>query len=749
MGNSIILGLLQNTAILLSFAMLYENLWVKKEKSKTLIAKIFAGFILGGIGVILMFSPWTYVPGINFDTRSVMLSISGLFFGTVPTFIAILICSLVRIYIGGNGIWMGLAVIISSAGIGLLWRYYRPFWSFKKYYYELLLMGLVVHAVMAACTLLLPAENIYNTFKIIALPLLFIYSPSTMLLGLLMLKQYKNWQNKQAQLKLNESERRLTQMLENGNIVSLILNKEGNITFCNNYLLILTGYSLDEIIGRNWFELFIPKESTAKVLHVFAQSIKNENVIKYYENIILTKSGEQLFISWYNISLHSETGEITGTTSIGVNVTKSKMYQQELEEKNTEIEQQNLEYKRLNEELIIAKELAEESGRLKTAFLNNISHEIRTPFNSILGLLSVIQEDELTIEEKGRFVNIINKSAYQLMNTINDIVEISLIQTGQIKPIASKTNIISLSEEVFNFHKSNAINKSLKFILNNKLSKNIKSIAIDGNKLKTILSILLDNAIKFTDLGGNVELNISNNNDFLEFSVKDNGIGIPDNKRPAIFEKFMQADVSDSRKFEGLGLGLSIAKAYVEMLGGKIWLESKHEILTEVFKEETNEKNVGSTFFFTIPNRTVSDKENDIQEINTDAYISNLNESLKVLIAEDDESSAIYIALALKIADKEILKARNGIDAVEICRLNPDLDLVIMDIKMPLMDGYEASRQIRKFNNKVIIIAQTAYVLYGEKETALESGCNDYISKPYTSASLKRVINKHIKTGLE
>lgn len=251
--------------------------------------------------------------------------------------------------------------------------------------------------------------------------------------------------------------------------------------------------------------------------------------------------------------------------------------------------------------LIIAKEKAEESDLLKTAFLNNISHEIRTPFNSILGFLSIIQEDDnLTNDERNEFVTIINNSADRLLNTINDIVEVSQIQTGQMKLKFTETDINKLTAYQFDHFKTSAECKGLKFILKNTLPHTNYNIKTDASKLNAILSNLIDNAIKFTK-AGSVEFGcyVETNHalsviDKIIFYVKDTGIGIPENKRQSIFERFMQADVSNTRKFEGSGLGLSIAKAYVEMLGGKIWVESQEKKLSDG-------KEGGSTFSFTIP----------------------------------------------------------------------------------------------------------------------------------------------------
>ena len=246
------------------------------------------------------------------------------------------------------------------------------------------------------------------------------------------------------------------------------------------------------------------------------------------------------------------------------------------------------ERKQAEEELIIAKEKAEESDRLKTAFLNNISHEIRTPFNGLLGFLSLIQGGNLTDSKRDRYISDIKRSAVRLINTINDIVEISKIQAGQMKLTFAETSINSLVAELSDRFKSEAESKGLSFILKNALPGTDYIINTDYNKLNIVLTGLINNAIKFTK-EGSVEFGISTNADCMEFSVKDTGIGIPENKQQAILERFMQADVSDTRRFEGSGLGLSISKSYVEMLGGKIWLES--------------EEGKGSTFYFTIPER--------------------------------------------------------------------------------------------------------------------------------------------------
>ena len=869
MKNSIIIELIQNAAVLLAFAMLYENFWVKNENSKSIGAKIIMGFILSGIGVVLMFTPWTWTPGMIFDTRSVMISIAGLFFGTIPTIITMTITGIIRLLIGGDGKWMGIAVIISSGIIGLLWRNFRPNWKTNKYYLELLTMGIIVHITMLLCTFLLPSDKILPTLKTIALPIIFIYVPSTMLLGIIMLKQYKNAQNRLAQIKLVESERRLTKVLESGNIISLILNIDGSIKYCNNYLLQITGYSKNEVLGKNWFKLFIQEDIRDEVYQIFSESLNNKNILQNYENAILSKNGENIYISWGNTFFHPDSNEVIGVASVGVNITDSKIYERQLEEKNKEYEQinrklieakekvevnerkliqaneiaklgsweldiktgiftftdnfykifgtsagemggyqmtienyakrfvhpedasmvaeetqkaietvnpdfshyiehrivykdgstgyigvrffivndksgntiktygiiQDITEKKVAElELIKAKEKAEESDRLKSAFLANMSHEIRTPMNGILGFAGLLKEPNLTGEQQQKYIQIIEKSGARMLNIINDIVSISKIESGILDIHLSETNINNQLQFVYDSLKLDADNKNLNLSFTCALHEKEAIIKTDSAKFYGILSNLIKNAIKYTDKG-TIEFGYVNKGKEFEFYVKDTGIGIPKERQDAIFERFIQADIVDKMARQGAGLGLAISRAYVDMLGGKIWVES--------------EEAKGSTFFFTLPCNLNSKEKINIPTAIMDESeakpIIPLISGLKVLIAEDDETSQMLISIELGKFSKEILKVATGIDAIEICRQHPDIDLVLMDIQMPGMNGYEATRKIREFNKDMIIIAQTAYALTGDKEKAIEAGCNNYISKPIKQTELMELIQTYFR----
>ncbi|MCF8221973.1 MAG: response regulator [Bacteroidales bacterium] len=391
-------------------------------------------------------------------------------------------------------------------------------------------------------------------------------------------------------------------------------------------------------------------------------------------------------------------------------------------------------HKKAEKALIEAKEKAEESDRLKSAFLANMSHEIRTPMNGILGFADLLKEPGLTGDEYQDYIGLIEKSGERMLNIINDIVDISKIEAGLMQLDIKETNVNEQIEYTYTFFKPEAETKGIKLFFTNPLPAKDVTIKTDREKLYAILTNLVKNAIKYTEKGS-IELGYSlktdNEPDELEFFVKDTGIGIPKDLQESIFERFIQADIADKMASQGAGLGLAISNAYIEMLGGKIWVESDPD-------GKPGDK--GSTFYFTLPYNRERDTDHDRQ-----AGLSEKNETvrkLKILIAEDDKVSEMLIDSYIKPLSKEILRTRTGVDAVEVCRVNPDIDLVLMDVRMPEMDGYEATKQIREFNNEVIIIAQTAYGLTGDRQKAIDAGCNDYISKPIKKNELHSLIIK-------
>ena len=399
-----------------------------------------------------------------------------------------------------------------------------------------------------------------------------------------------------------------------------------------------------------------------------------------------------------------------------------------LKAKIISLEKYETENKSALKELVKAKEKANESDRLKAAFLSNMSHEIRTPMNGILGFVYLLKDFNLTDEEYAEYLDIIKESGDRLLSTINDLIDVSLIEAGLMEIAISEMKVNKQIQKIYSRFKPEAEEKGLKLFISNTTPEDEVIIKTDIGKVNNILIKLVKNAIKFSD-DGSIEFGYSINNNELEFYVKDHGIGIPENRQKVIFDRFVQADDYETRQYEGVGLGLSICKAYVEMLGGEIRVES--------------EEGKGSQFYFTIPYEAAGKEINKNIESESKIIPHLKTKKLKILIAEDDDAAALYLSILLKDIDKEIIHANTGTEVIKKYQDNPDIDLILMDIKMPEMNGYEVTRHIRQFDGKVVIVAQTAHTLSGDREKALESGCNEYISKPINKEELLKIINKY------
>jgi len=376
--------------------------------------------------------------------------------------------------------------------------------------------------------------------------------------------------------------------------------------------------------------------------------------------------------------------------------------------------------------LIRAKEKAEESDRLKSAFLANMSHEIRTPMNGILGFLDLLKEPDLTKENKIAYIDIVTQSGRRLLDTINDIIEISKIETGELKVHFSSVNMAELLAYFHGFFKQQTDQTGLNYIISNNLPDDFKSFQTDRIKLESIISNLIKNAIKYTQ-AGSIEFGCGLEDNNIVFYVKDTGVGIPPERLNNVFDRFVQGDNTLSRPHEGSGLGLSIVKAYVEMLQGEINVQS--------------EPGKGSTFRFSIPYCKGDERKKDQEADESIFKIS--EEKLTILIAEDDFASYLYLEKMLSGKGITFLHTTNGYDTIKAARENPDLSLILMDLRMPGINGLEAVKQIREFNKSIPVIAQTAYALEGDSDLAIEAGCNDYISKPINRSDLEKIIGKY------
>lgn len=377
-------------------------------------------------------------------------------------------------------------------------------------------------------------------------------------------------------------------------------------------------------------------------------------------------------------------------------------------------------------ELKIAKEKAEESDHLKSAFLANMSHEIRTPLNSILGFSEFLKSDNLEKEKRNTYLGMIQSGGEKLLTIISDIVDISKIDSKLLQLHLDDCNLNHCMLKLHQQFSIDSRSSNIELKMHTQLPDDASYIQTDEIRLNQVISNLLENALKFT-YKGEIEFGYTIEEQNLVFFVKDTGIGISPIHHQTIFERFRQSDSEDTAKIKGTGLGLSIAKGLVELFGGKIWVDS---ILGK-----------GANFYFQIPHiPTIKSCKIDTEVLNTLV----ISENTTVLVAEDEQSNFIYIHDLLKRYQYNVIHAKNGKEAVKQIKTNRNIDLVLMDIKMPIMNGIDATKEIRKVNREIPVIAQTAYAMADDKKRALEAGCNDYLAKPISVRNLTNIIHKHI-----
>jgi PAS domain S-box-containing protein len=497
----------------------------------------------------------------------------------------------------------------------------------------------------------------------------------------------------------------LSKAIEQSPVSIVITEPNGSIEYVNKNFSECTGYAIHEVIGQN-----------PSILKSGYQSI--EFYQKMWETITAgsdwkgeiqnkKKNGELYWESIAISSIVNEQGDIQHYIAVKEDIT---------------------EMKHIYEELITAKVKAEESDQLKTAFLHNISHEVRTPMNAIIGFSEFLNDPELIPEKRKNFTDIIIKNCNQLLSIISDIISIATIEAGQEKIKEKEIELNAILLTLYQQFLLKVKKKNISLNLAPFLFKNGLHIITDETKLIQILTNLIDNALKFTNKGY-INFGYTIKDKEIELFVEDTGIGIPTELHEEIFKRFRQVETTIARQYGGSGLGLSISKAYVELMNGKMWLNSELE--------------KGTTFYFTIP-YNINSKKSIPETLQVNGLKLKTEHSSSILIAEDEESNFMLLLEMLSGLNINILKASNGLEALEICKSKEPIDLVLMDIKMPVMDGYEATKQIKKLKPNLPIIAQTAFSTNDDKNKALLAGCIDFISKPFNQAILITKINEHL-----
>lgn len=496
---------------------------------------------------------------------------------------------------------------------------------------------------------------------------------------------------------LKESEEKFRSIMENSADAIFIADQQGKYVYTNKAVTAMLGYTSEEMKKKTIIDLS-PQNKTDEYFETFKKVLIEGKAFAEIE--LLKKDGN--FISTDLNSVLLPGGLVYGSCR---DITERK---------------------HAKEELIKAKNKAEDSDRLKTAFLHNISHEIRTPMNAIVGFSSLLGEPDVDAQSRKDYIEVIMQSSNHLLAIISDIVDISNIEANLVKIVKNEINLNSTLKSLYEQFLPKTGEKKIQLICESDVPDSDAFIVTDSTKLNQILINLIDNAIKFTDKGY-VKVGYVVKDKFLEFHVSDTGIGIPEEFHQKIFDRFYQVQHTISRLYEGTGLGLAISKANVELIGGKIRLSS--------------EPGAGTSFYFTIPYEKQSIVPLPVIEKPVDKGFI-FTEKKTILVAEDIDSNFQLVRYFLSGTNFDIVRAVNGKVAVEKCLSNKDIDLILMDIKMPVLDGYTAVKLIREAKISIPIIVQTAYA--DDKTHAIECGCTGFISKPFDKKSLLKVIHEFI-----
>jgi PAS domain S-box-containing protein len=507
----------------------------------------------------------------------------------------------------------------------------------------------------------------------------------------------------------NRVERQLTLLsrsVEQSPVSIIITDTKGVIEYVNPGFTRISGYTFEEAVGKN------PK--ILKSGHMPDEFYRNmwKTILSGRdwsgEFLNKNKAGDLYWIQAVISPILDSQGKVTNFVSIREDITERK---------------------KMIKDLVAAKERAEESDRLKLAFLANMSHEIRTPMNGILGFAEILRTPGLSSSEHEKFLEIIEESGKRMLDTVNDLIDISRIETRQVKLYITEVNLREQLENLIEFFRPQADRKGLQLTLNYGLPAECPSIRTDRTKLDSVLTNLIKNAIKFTD-SGKIEAGCTIENGMIRYYVADTGSGISPDRHELVFQRFVQAEKDDTRAIQGSGLGLAIARSYVEMLGGKIWLESS--------------EGLGATFYFTLP---CSDNGKALSEMQKKKHAGRKGipefTGKKILIAEDDPFSREMIVFQLEKTGATLHTAGDGRTTVEKFK-NDSYDLVLLDIRLPEMDGYEVLKQIRELNPQALVIAQSAYAMAEDIRRYNQAGFTAYLTKPIAREALYNILGRYL-----
>ena len=514
-------------------------------------------------------------------------------------------------------------------------------------------------------------------------------------------------QKEQISRELSDSEKFYGMLIQSADDGISFYDKNWYLNFSNPAFYSIIGYDRESYSLLDIVSLVHPEDTGFSVRRTEALGRHG-----FFECELRLKhrDGHYVNLSTRSVAVKDDNGEIIGALTISRDITSLK---------------------HVHEELVQAKVEAETSNKLKSSFLANISHEIRTPLNSVIGFSNLLLENDLTQEVKEEYIEHINHNSEKLLQIIGDIIDLSRLESSQMEITYEEASVSEVINEVIEETRQSIKRNEKPIILTvkNQFEDNGDLIFTDRIWLKRVLTHLMDNAVKFT-LEGSVELSYKRENENVLFMIKDTGIGINKENLGRIFEEFSQEINGHHRPFEGLGVGLTLAREVLERMGGKIYV--------------TSEKGIGSEFSFTVPYRPAGTSKLKSRTPDLNAVPTNWN-SKKCLLVDDNKDVLIYLNRILLDTGINILTARSGPEAIDIIKNNNDIDVVLLDMQMPEMNGIEATREIRKIRKELPIIAQTAFIFENDKDIILEAGCDACLIKPIRKEHLLTVIAGFIK----
>ena len=508
----------------------------------------------------------------------------------------------------------------------------------------------------------------------------------------------------------SESEKFYGMLVQSASDGISFYDKDWSLIYANPAFYSMIGYDIKSYDSVSPLDLVHPEDK--EYIRKRSEALHDQG---FFESEVRLKhiEGHYINLSSRSVTVKNDNNEILGALTISRDITRLKQ---------------------VHEALILANIEAEASNKLKTSFLANISHEIRTPLNSVVGFSNLLLANDLTREVKEEYIENINHNSEKLLQIIGDIIDLSRLESSQIEISYEETSLISIVNEIIEESRQVIRRNEKSIILNvkNNFEAGGDLIFTDRIWLKRVLNHLMDNAIKFT-LEGSIEFSYLFEKDHILFKIRDTGIGISEENLHRIFEEFRQEIDGHHRPFEGLGIGLTLAKEVVERMGGKIFVQS--------------EKGVGSEFSFSIPYRPAGRTRNKVKILNDENMLSSINwSSKKCLLVDDNKDVLIYLNRILLDTGLTILMARSGSEAIEIIKATPDLDVVLLDMQMPEMNGIEATKEIRKIRKNLPIIAQTAFIFEDDKDIILEAGCDACLIKPIRKDHLLTVMSSFVKS---